>query len=325
MKYITLKNSGMKLSVVSLGTWAFGGGDYWANKKDDTQSFHTIDLALELGINLFDSAESYNNGESERLLGKAMQGRRSQFIVSTKVYLDKLGEKELIASCEESLKRMGTDYIDLFSPHFASKEIPFEETFGAMEKLKAQGKIRSIGISNFGIESIRKLEQLGIISQIELNQLPYSLLWRAIEFGIQQETAKHGMGILCYSTLAQGLLSGAYDSAAQAPDNLKVLRLFQPGADVLLFEALRELKALCNKENIELVPAALAWLFAQPAVASILTGATTPQLLRENLKCLDVELPPEIAKKMSLLTQPLKEKLGANADMWAAGADSRIY
>jgi aryl-alcohol dehydrogenase-like predicted oxidoreductase len=207
MKYFELKKTKTKASALALGTWAFGGGDYWGNIKDDKASLDTIDKALEIGVNLFDTADSYSDGESDKVLGRAMAGRRDKFIVSTKIYLDKLNEKDIFSVCENSLARLQTDYIDILSPHFASRDVPFEETFGALLKLKKQGKVRGIGLSNFGVQSMEKVEQLGFIGEIEMHQLPYSLLWRAIEYGIQQKCVQNGIPIVCYSPLAQGLLS----------------------------------------------------------------------------------------------------------------------
>lgn len=335
MEYRKLGNTDVDVSRVALGCWAFGGGDYWGGEKDDAMSLCTIDAALSAGINFFDTAESYADGESDKLLGRGMKGRRDRFVVSSKVYLDKLGEAALMKCCEESLVRLQTDYIDLFSPHFASREIPFEETFGALEKLKKQGKIRGMGISNFGVQSIAKLEEMGMLDEIELNQLPYSLLWRAIEYGILEKTMADGIGTIAYSTLAQGLLSGAYDDAAQVPDNFKVLRFFdrkrvnaghgEAGAEQEVFRAIAGLKALCEQEGLDLASASIAWVMAQPGIQCVLTGPKTPEQLAENLKCLEVKLSPGIIEKMTAVTQPVKEKLGPNADAWASGDQGRIY
>ena len=185
--------------MIALGCWAFGGGDYWANSENDGESLATIDRALDLGINFFDTADSYGGGHSDEVLGRAMKGRRDKFVIASKAYLDMLREKDLTETVERGLRRMGTDYIALFYPHFASREIPFEETFGTLLKLKRQGKIRAIGMSNFGVRSIRRVAALGLMDEIAIDQLPYSLLWRAIEYGIQQETVDSGVGIICRS------------------------------------------------------------------------------------------------------------------------------
>lgn len=329
MRYVKLGKTGLEVSAIALGFWAFGGGDYWADSYSEQAALRTTDAALDAGVNFFDTAESYNDGQSDAVLGRVMKGRRQRFIVSTKIYLDKLREKDVIRVCEESLKRMDTDYIDLMSPHFASRDIPFEETFGALARLKEQGKIRALGLSNFGVESLERVDALGLTGQVAIHQLPYSLLWRAIEYGILQKTAAYGIGVICYSTLAQGLLGGQYNSAADVPDHLKVLRFFDKnngrGTQEAVFTAIARLKKLCAANGLELAPAALAWLFRQPGVTNILTGATDPGILHENLKCLEADLPGGLAREMSEVTEPVKEKLGDNPDMWMADADSRFF
>jgi myo-inositol catabolism protein IolS len=335
MKTFKLGKTGIDVSAVALGCWVFGGG-YWGDYENDAVSLKTIDTALDLGINFFDTAEVYgNDGHADVVLGRAMKGRRDRFVVSTKVFYDKLGSQDLVNSCENSLKRLGTDYIDLFSPHFPSKTIPFEETFDALEKLKREGKIRAIGLCNFGADSLRKLEDMGRIRDIELHQLPYSLLWRAIEYEIQEKTVEAGLGIICYSTLAQGLLSGAFDTVDQVPDNLKVSRLYncrhinaghgEVGCEDEVFSSIREIKALCAEAGLELAPACLAWLFKRKGVSAILTGPRNPGELMENIRALDISIPDELEAKMAAATDKVKAKIGSNADMWVSGDNSRIY
>jgi len=336
MEYTELGKSGICISRISLGCWAFGGGDYWGNREDDNKSLSTIDAALERGVNFFDTAEVYgNDGHADRVLGRAMKGRRDRFVVATKVYLDKLREKDVIASLEGSLRRMETDYIDLFYPHFASKTIPFEETFGAFRKLKEQGKIRSIGMCNFGIEALERMENLGMIDEIDLHQVPYSLLWRTIEYGIQQKTAEKGIGMICYSTLAQGLLTGKFESVEDIPMNLRCSRFYdakhinadhgEPGCEKEVFEAVAELKELCAEQGLDLAPVSLAWLFTRKAVDCILTGPTSPAELEENIKAMELKLPEGLAEKLTAATEKVKEKLGSNSDMWFSGAESRVF
>jgi len=335
MKYVKLGKTNIDVSVIALGCWAFGGGGYWGNRENDEISLRTIDTALDAGINFFDTAEVYGDGHSDRVLGRAMKNRRDKFVVATKVYLDKMRKPDLIVSCEESLKRMETDYIDLFYPHFASKEVTFEETFEAFELLKVQGKIRGIGLSNFGVKALTRLDEAGMLSKIELHQLPYSLLWRTIEYGIAQQTSAYDIGIICYSTLAQGLLSGLYDKIEDVPDNLKSTRHYnakhinaghgEEGCEEDVFEAVRNLKRICKEAGIGLAPASLAWLYTRPGVRCILSGPENPAQLLENIAVLEINLPAEVAGKMTAATEKVKEKLGENSDMWFSGEQSRVF
>lgn len=336
MEYAVLGKSGIKISKMSLGCWAFGGGDYWGNREDDEKSLRTIDAALDRGINFFDTAEVYgNDGHADRVLGEAMKGRRDRFVVATKVYLDRLREKDVIQSLEGSLRRMGTDYIDLFYPHFASKTIPFEETFGAFLRLKEQGKIRSIGMCNFGVKAMERMKMLGFMEHIDLHQVPYSLLWRTIEHGISEKTAEEGIGMICYSTMAQGLLTGRFASVEDVPLNLRCSRFYdakhlnadhgEKGCEAEVFTAVAELKEICAEYGIELAPASLAWLFTRKGVDCILTGPTTPEELEENVKAMELKLPEGMAERLTAVTEAVKEKLGDNSDMWFSGEDSRVF
>lgn len=326
MKYTKLKATGDEISRIALGCWKLGGGDYWGGYENEKESQKTVDTALDYGINFFDTAESYGEGESERFLGRAMKGRRSKFIVSTKIYLDKLKKEDVIKCCEESLVRMQTGYIDMLSPHFPSREIPFEETFEALELLKRQGKIRTIGVSNFGAGAFDKLNEIGKIGEIALNQLPYNLLLRAIEFTAQKKSEEYGIGMICYSTLAQGLLTGNYTSAKQVPEHLKVLRLFSTDKMTQrVLETIAAYRRFCKKEGLEMAPTALAWVLGQKNVCSILTGASNPSELMENLQCLDVGLSADIAEEITHITDGLKNLMGDNADMWNTKENSRIF
>jgi len=334
MKYVELGKSGIQVSVMSLGCWALGGGGYWAEKTDDEASLRTIAAAMDAGINFYDTAEVYGAGHSDELLGRAMEGNRDAFIVATKVYVDRHKTKNLEQSCNDSLKRLKTDYIDLFYPHFAPAEKIFEETIEALFKLKKQGKVREIGICNFGLTSLKHLAEMGNMKEVVMHQLPYNLLWRAIEYGIQQETVKNSIGIVAYSSLAQGLLTGIYESVDQVPDNLKVARLYhhkhvnadhgEEGCEEDMFGDIKVIKELCRQNGLDMAAASIAWLFMQEGIASVLTGPTNTDQLKENLKALDVSLTPELASKMSQITENVKEKMGDRADMWFPKDRTRI-
>lgn len=326
MKYIKVKHIEEKISVIALGCWKFGGGAYWGGHVDEKVSMKTVDTALDYGINYFDTAESYNDGAADLFLGRAMKGRRDKFIVSTKFYLDKLHKNDVLKTCEDSLKRLQTDYIDVLSPHFPSREVPFEETFEAFDLLRRHGKVRSVGLSNFGASALKKIEAIGRLDEITLNQLPYSILWRAIEYDIENKTNEYGIGIICYSTLAQGLLSGKYDSPEEFPENLKVLDFFESDSITKeTFEVVKKFKALCRRENLEMAPTALAWLLTRTDVVSLLTGASVPDQLVKNIKCLDLELSQDIIQEISAISDGLKQAVGNNADMWNSPENNRIY
>ena len=226
MKYVKLGKTDIDVSVLSLGCWAFAGGKIWG-EQNDRDSIKTVDAALELGINFLDTAPAYGSGYSECVIGKALKGKRDKAVIATKVVYAACEPDKMIESCETSMKNMQTDYIDLLYVHWPNMQVPFADTMEGLENLKKQGKIRAAGICNFGLKQMGMLEDTGKFDLLEVHQLPYNLFWRAIEYGIQQKCIEKGLGIVCYSTLAQGLLSGRYNSIADVPDNLKVSRFYK--------------------------------------------------------------------------------------------------
>ena len=204
MRYRELGRTGKQVSVIAMGCWSFSGGATWGD-QEDRDSIAAVHAALDAGINFFDTAEGYGRGKSEEVLGEALVGRRDEAVLATKVSRNNLAPEQVPLSCEASLRRLRTDHIDLYQIHWPSREVPFEETAEALQKLVEQGKIGAIGVSNFGVID---LPQFVDVCRVESNQLPYSLIWRAIEFGIVDACQAAGAGILCYSPLAQGLLTG---------------------------------------------------------------------------------------------------------------------
>ena len=222
MEYRKLGNTDMKVSVLALGCWPFAGGSTWGH-QDDNDSIAAVHAALEAGINFFDTAEAYGEGRSESVLGQGLAGRRNEAIVATKVFANHLAPDEVIAACERSLRHLGTDYIDLYQIHWPNHDVPLEETVGALEKLKQQGKVRAIGVSNFGVGDLSEMLSL---TECQSNQLPFSLLWRVIEREIQPLCVESHTSLICYSPLSQGLLTGRYASLDDVPPGLSRSRLF---------------------------------------------------------------------------------------------------
>jgi len=334
MNYVKLGKTDIDVSDLSLGCWSFAGGTYWG-EQDDGESQKTIDAAIDLGINFLDTAEGYESGYSERVVGKALKGKRNNVVLATKIgrgdlfYADKM-----IQACEESMKNLQTDYIDLYYLHWPNMRVPFEEPMEGLYRLKKQGKIRAGGISNFGLKQLSMLEDTGMMDLLEVHQLPYNLFWRSIEYGIQQRSIELGMGIVCYSTLAQGLLAGRYESIADVPDNLKVVRFYGDpegvrhggkGCEEEVFSAVRELKVLCAEAGLTLPQACLAWLYRRNGVTSLLTGPRNVAELKQNVECVGISISDEMADKMTALSEKVKLKIGGNTDMWMNGDKIRTF
>ena len=334
MKYVKLGKTDIDISELALGCWSFAGGVYWG-EQDDQESIKTIDAAIDFGINFLDTAEGYGKGRSEQIIGKALKGRRDKVVIATKVSNTAHFKADtIIHACEESLKNLQSDYIDLYYLHWPNMSVPFSETMEGIYKLKKQGKIRAGGISNFGLKQLAMLEDTGFMDLLEAHQLPYNLLWRSIEYGIQQRSIELGLSIVCYSTLAQGLLSGRYNCANDVPENLKVVRYYSDpeglrhggkGCENDVFTALRELVPICEEAGLTLPQACLAWLRMQKGVTSLLTGPRNIDELTQNVKSVGVTISEEMAARMTAISEKVKVKIGGNTDMWMNGDKIRTF
>jgi myo-inositol catabolism protein IolS len=323
MQYRKLGTTGLDVSVIALGCWPFAGGEYWG-ETDDAVSIATVHAALDAGINFFDTAEGYEEGKSERVLGEALIGRRGEAIVATKVNASNLRPDDIVTACDRSLANLQMDYVDLYQIHWPNHDVPLADSVGTLQRLKEQGKIRAIGVSNFAVQDLNDVTAL---THIETDQLPYSLFWRVIEKQVQPLLVEKGIGIICYSPLAQGLLTGRYTNADAVPEGLTQSRWYsserplaghgEPGVESEVFQAIDELRALAEEAGLSMATMALAWVKSRPAVTSFLVGARTPEELSWNLPVADVELPAELIARLDAATADIKDKLGENPDMWA--------
>ncbi len=330
MRKKRLGQSELEVSVVSMGCWPLAGDATWG-PQDEALSIATVHTALDAGINFFDTAESYSAGRSEEILGKALAGRRHEAIIASKVSSSHLRPDDLKAACEGSLRRLGTDYLDVYYIHWPNPHVPIADTLGAMEELKQEGKIRVAACSNFGKRDLNALLAAG---RVEANQLAYNLLFRAIEYEIQSVCAEHDIGITCYSPLAQGLLTGKFRTLDEVPEGRARTRHFssarpgtrhgEPGAEVEVRAALARIRKVCDDAGVAMSQAALAWLLSREAVASVIVSARTPEQAIENAKAGSLQLHGDVLAELTAATEELKEKLGPNADMWESEANSRI-
>ena len=288
------------------------------------QAIDTVHAAIDAGVTLFDTAPMYGDGESERRLGVALRGgKRDKVVVADKVSSNAMRYDEVLRGVETSLKLLQTDRIDLLQIHWPGREVPVDETMRAMEKLVADGKVRALGVCNFGpIDLANVLEK----HRVETNQIPYNLLLRAAEFEVREMCAERGLGILCYSPLAQGLLTGRYKTADEVPDGRARTRHFaktrpqarhtEAGCEMDTFAAIRRVKEVCDRIGKDMADVALAWLLHQPAVACVLAGASRPDQIRRNVEAAKIDLSPEVMKQLDDATNEVKQKLGPNLDPW---------
>lgn len=313
-----------------MGCWALAGDFNWG-PQEDAESIATVHAALDAGINFFDTAEAYGAGRSEEVLGRALEGHRSDVVIATKADDAHLSREELIRACENSLQRLQTDYIDLYQIHWPSRTVPLPETLETLDHLRGEGKIRTFGVCNFGVSDLEDLLEVG---QCETDQLPYSLLARAIEYEIQPKCLNEGVGILAYSPLMQGLLTGKFSSPEEVPEGRARTRHFsrerpgtrhgEPGCEDATFAAIEEIRRLCAELGLPMARVALAWVLAQPGVTSVLAGARHPEQIVETAQAAELKLAPEVLERLTRITEEVKRALGPHPDPWEAPADSRF-
>jgi aryl-alcohol dehydrogenase-like predicted oxidoreductase len=330
MLYSELGKDKLKISTLALGTWAFASDGFWG-EQDEKDSRETILAALDMGINFFDTAELYGMGHSEEVLGRALKGLRDRAVIATKAGAANLSKEDLINACEKSLSRLGTDYIDLYQIHWPSPTVPMEETHEALLRLKEAGKIRNIGVCNFGVKNLKKIVPYGTVIS---NQLPYSILWRAIEDDIIPECEKNEIGILTYSSLSQGLLSGKYKTADEVPKGRTGTRYFastrsngrhgEAGMEAETFEAIARIRNICETYSLPISSAAISWVLNRPGISSVIVGARSPEQLKDLVSASELKLPAGAVGELTSATEDLKKVVGNNADMWEGKAKSRI-
>ncbi len=322
MQYRRLGNTDLMVSTIGMGCWGLAGGFQWGS-QDDAESMATVHAALDAGINFFDTAELYGQGHSEIVLGRALKGVRQQVVIATKVSSQHLAPEALVRACEASLRRLQSDWIDLLQIHWPNWDVPLAETWQALAQLQAQGKVRAIGVSNFGPIDLQTLLQLGTPAS---NQLPYSLLFRAVEYEVQALCMQHGISILCYSPLLHGLLSGRYTSCETFAVTRARTRHFgprwphirhhEPGCEVEVNAALRALQGVSQKVGRPLAEVAVAWLLQRPAVASVIVGMRQPHHARAGARAAELVLAPAVMERLDRATAQVKARLGPNLDMW---------
>lgn len=309
IKTISLGNSGLNVSNLGLG--CMGMSAYYGETNEE-ESLATIALALDLGINFFDTAEIYGPFKNEILLSKAIKGKRDKFIIATKTgieidddgsYKGINGKPEYIKKAiDRSLKHLGTDHVDLYYIHRIDPKVPIEETIGAMSELVAKGKVRYIGLSEASPETIRKAHKVHPVSAL---QTEYSLFERGIEDnGILETITELGIGFVSYSPLGRGILSGEIKSPDDlAPDDWRRTNpRFQGDNFIRNLEVVKKVKELSEEKGVTSSQLALAWVL-QKGFSSI-PGTKRRKYLMENVKAADIVFTDEELKTIESITPP---------------------
>jgi aryl-alcohol dehydrogenase-like predicted oxidoreductase len=316
MDYRPLGRTGITVSELCLGAMMFGG----AGNPDHDASIQIIHRALDAGINFIDTADVYSAGESEEIVGKALAGRRDDVVLATKVGLPfdddpnhrGASRRWIVESVERSLRRLGTDWIDLYQIHRLDPTVDIDETLGALSDLVSQGKIRAFGASTVPaseiVEAQWTAERRGR-ERFRTEQPPYSILARAIENDVLPTCLRHGMGVLTYSPLAMGWLSGRYRIAEEAPESGRAGR-FPARFDLTLEDNQRKLAAadalakLAEDAGMTPIELAIAFVVRHPAVTSAIIGPRTMDHLESQLPAAEIALSTELLDRIDEIVPP---------------------
>ena len=316
MKYNILGNTGLKVSELCLGTMTFGGKGYWTaiGRVPQQEVDDLVKRSIEAGINFIDTANVYSEGLSEQMTGQSIINlglKRDDLVLATKVR-GKMAEgpngsgltrKHIIAQAEDSLKRLQTDYIDLYQIHGYDPITPLEETLRALDDLVKSGKVRYIGCSNLAAWHLMKAlgysEQKGLAKFISL-QAYYTIAGRDLERELVPLLTDQKIGLMVWSPLAGGLLSGKYTRENQSPEDSRRASFdFPPVNKDRAFSIIEVMQPIAQAKGISVAQVALAWLLHQPVVTSIIIGAKKIEQLEDNLKAIDVKLTSEELEQLN--------------------------
>jgi aryl-alcohol dehydrogenase-like predicted oxidoreductase len=318
MKMRFLGKTGIQVSELCFGTMTFGGGPGFKSvgEVDQKEAEAMVNMALEAGVNFFDTADVYSRGLSEEILGKALGSRRESVILATKVRNPVgpgpndvgLSRHHIIEACNASLRRLGTDHIDLYQAHVFDFNTPLVETLRAFDDLVRQGKVRYIGCSNFAAWQLMKALAISDKHGWErfcTLQAFYSLVGRELENELVPLCLDQGLGIMVWGPLAGGFLSGKYRRGQSVPqgtrrsDPLWRIRLDEQKG----FDIIEELDRIARARQASIAQAALNYLLCKPGVTSVIIGARTPEQLRDNLKTADWEITPEEVSRLDKVSE----------------------
>lgn len=311
MKFRYLGNSGLKVSEICFGNWLTHG-----SQVETETAEKCVRTALDAGITSFDTADVYANTAAEKVLGKALKGQRRESLeIFTKVYWPTgpkgpndcgLSRKHIFESINGSLKRLKTDYVDLYQAHRYDHETPLEETMQAFADVVRSGKALYIGVSEWDASQIRAAHQMAknLGFQLVSNQPQYSMLWRVIEDQVVPASAELGMSQLCWSPIAQGVLTGKYlpgqppPTRSRATDDKGGAKMIQRMMDVDLLTAVQRLAPIAAEIDLTMSQLAVAWVLQNPNVAAAIIGASKPKQITENAAATGVVLPPEVMHRI---------------------------
>lgn len=318
MKYRQLGKSGLRVSELALGSWLTYG-----KSVEDQTAKKCIETAYEAGINFFDTANVYEQGQAEIVLGKTLKNyNRDSLVVASKVYFPMgdgpndrgLSRKHIFEQCDASLKRLGMDYLDLYQCHRYDENVPIEETLWALDDLQRQGKILYAGVSEWAADKIQEAHRIAKernFRPLVSNQPAYNMIERQIEKEIVPISMANGMGQVVFSPLAQGILTGKYKPGQAVPEDSRAananinnfLQVYLNNEPLL--ETIQNLATFAQDLDMNLTQLALAWILHQPGISSAIIGASKPEQIENNVKAVQFELSDEIIVGINDLLHPI--------------------
>jgi aryl-alcohol dehydrogenase-like predicted oxidoreductase len=332
MKYRSLGRTGLQVSEICFGAMTFGGKGFWAvvGTQGETEADRLVGAALDGGVNFFDTADVYSEGESERLLGKALGARRNDIILATKVRGRVgpgpnevgLSRAHIHASIDGSLRRLGTDHVDLYQIHGFDPLVPLDETLRALEDVVRAGKVRYLGCSNLAAWQIMKA--LGISkrhgwSRFDSLQAYYSIAGRDLEREIAPLLQDQHVGLMVWSPLAGGLLSGKFSADGAGPEGTRRATFDFPPVDKdRAFRVVDVMRAIAGEKGTTVPRVALAWVLHQKVVSTVIIGAKSEEQLRDNLGATELALSAEELKRLDEVSALPKEYPGWMIDRQSA-------
>jgi aryl-alcohol dehydrogenase-like predicted oxidoreductase len=316
MEYRPLGRTGVKVSQYCLGVMTFGGG------TTNEEAFQILDSAIDAGINFIDTANAYQRGRSEEVLGEGLKlnGKRDRMVIATKVHgpmadddpnMRGNSRRHIIEQCDASLRRLQTDWIDLYQIHGPMAGIPIDETLRALDDLVRAGKVRYIGTSNYS--AWQMMESLWVSKDLGLNrfictQPPYNLLDRRIERELVPMCLTYGVGIIPYSPIAGGMLTGKYRRNAPMPENSRFTITTSPRLKALvtnsIYDTIEGLEPIAREKGCTLGQLALAWMLRQPGITAPIIGPRTVEHYKENMGALDVQLTEDDLRRIDEIAPP---------------------
>ncbi len=288
-------------SQLGLGCWQFGG-NAWVG-QDDADSMKAMEAAFDQGINHFDTATGYGKGHSEEMVGRFIKDKREQLFVATKVGAMAKAEK-YTEGIEASLKRLDTDYVDLYYIHWPKTDVDLRPTMEALEKAREQGKVRAIGVSNFSPE---QMDQIAEVGTINAHQLCYNLVWRYDEKDVIPYCRKHDIAIVTYSSIAQGILTGKFPREPKFEEgDVRASTIhFDPEVWPKVYEGVEKLKAVAQRAGRPLVDLAIRWVAAQEGVANVLVGVRNDKQLKQNVEAMSGEVSDDVLAELTRISDQI--------------------